>query len=200
LLFEDGQRAERCRRVRKTAGTIQTPWGAWLTLQGVKTLALRLAQHSANALTVARWLETRPGVRRVAYPFLESFPQVLLARRQQASGGGLVSFELEGGFEAARAFVTHLADPAHGACCHVAENLGAVETLLTHPATMTHGDLAPERRRALGIADGLLRLSVGLEDPEDLIRSLERAFDAAQRAARKDGPTVSAPVAVGVES
>jgi cystathionine beta-lyase/cystathionine gamma-synthase len=178
LLFADGDLARRAERVRKTAGTIQTPWNAWLTLQGVKTLHLRLQQHSANALELARWLEGRSEVERVAYPFLESFPQVALARRQQGAGGGLVSFELRGGLAAARAFIARLGDPGHGGLIHAAENLGAVETLITHPATMTHGDLAPARRRALGITEGLLRLSVGLEDPTDLKRALADALEA----------------------
>ena len=182
LLFEDEALARRCERVRKTTGSIQTPFAAWLTLQGVKTLSLRLQQHSANALALALYLEGQPAVKRVSYPFLDSFPQVLLARRQQASGGGLVSFELRGGLEAAGAFVAYLADPAHGTCIHAAENLGAVESLITHPATMTHGDLDPTRRRELGIADGLLRLSVGLEHWQDLRRDLAAALAASTSA------------------
>jgi len=176
LLVRDEELHEWLDRVRKTLGTIQTPFGAWLTLQGLKTLPLRLSRHEETALAVARWLEGRPEVERVRYPGLGTFPQRELARRQHANGtgGGLVSFELKAE-EAA-------ADSGTRACSflqalrdiRVAENLGAVETLATHPASMTHGDLDPDRRRRLGISDGLIRLSVGLEPPQELIEDLER--------------------------
>jgi cystathionine beta-lyase/cystathionine gamma-synthase len=164
--------------VRKTLGTIQTPLGAWLTLQGLKTLPVRLERHSRTALAVASWLEEQPEVRRVLYPGLPSFPQFELARRQglvrEDSGGGLVSFEVEDAPSFSRALRT----------IRVAENLGAVETLATHPASMTHGDLSPERRRRLGISDGLIRLSVGLESEEELVADLRRGFAALRRSAR----------------
>ena len=173
LLVDDGALAERLNFVRKTTGGIQTPWEAWLTLKGLKTLPLRMRQHSESAATVAEWLEQHPKVTRVAYPFLDSFPQQQLARRQQSSGGGMLSFEVEGGTEAAIAVMNSVS------LCTLAENLGAVESLITHPVSMTHGDVPPEEREAAGISDGLIRLSVGLEHPNDIIRDLEQALEAA---------------------
>ncbi|HSM12532.1 MAG TPA: PLP-dependent transferase, partial [Thermoanaerobaculia bacterium] len=131
-----------------------------------------MARHAESALAIARRLEGSPGVVRVLYPTLDSFPQRELSLRQQACGGGLVTFELEGGVEAARRFV--------GALRRItaAENLGAVESLITHPATMTHADLGAAERARRGIGDGLLRLSVGLEEPEDLVEDLERGLEA----------------------
>src|SRR4029078_8242864 len=119
---------------------------------------------------VARFLEAHPRVQSVAYPFLESFPQYELARRQQRSGGGLVTFEVEGGADAGVRVMTSVR------LCKLAENLGAVETLVTHPASMTHAAVPVEQREAPGITDGLVRLSVGLEDPADIIADLEQAL------------------------
>jgi len=185
LIVRDESLHERLDRVRKTLGTIQTPFGAWLTFQGLKTLPLRLARHSQSALAVARWLEGRSEVRHVLYPGLESFPQHELARRQglvaESGGGGMLAFELEDAdgdapdddaLARASRFLRALR------VIRVAENLGAIKTLATHPASMTHGDLAPERRARLGIGDGLIRLSIGLDPAEDLIADLERGFDA----------------------
>ncbi len=172
LVLRDEGLLERIDLVRKTTGSIQSPWEAWLTLKGLKTLTLRMERHSRSALEVATWLATRPEVQRVSYPFSASFAQHDLARRQQAAGGGIVSFELLGGVEAGKAFLAELE------LCHLAENLGAAETLITHPVTMTHADVDPEARRAVGITDGLIRLSVGLEAPEDLIADLAGALDA----------------------
>ena len=179
LVVWDPELHERLDRVRKTLGTIQTPFGAWLTLQGLKTLPVRLERHSRTALAVARWLQDRPEVSRVLHPGLASFPQHGLARRQrlvgEGRGGGLVAFEVE---EAPR-FLRALRR------IRVAENLGAVDTLATHPASMTHGDLTPQRRRRLGITEGLIRLSVGLEDEHELSADLERGFAALCRPSRE---------------
>lgn len=175
LVVRDPDLHERLDRVRKTLGTIQTPFGAWLTLQGLKTLAVRLDRHSRTALALAQWLKERPEVRGVLYPGLASFPQHGLARRQglvgEGRGGGLVSFEVQDAPRFLRALRT----------IRVAENLGAVDSLATHPASMTHGDLTPERRRRLGISDGLIRLSVGLEGEAELIADLERGLAALQQ-------------------
>jgi cystathionine beta-lyase/cystathionine gamma-synthase len=157
--------------VRKSIGTIQSPFEAWLTLRGLKTLALRLERAAASALEIARWLERQPQVARVAYPFLESFPQLELARRQQRSGGSIVACELAGGGQAAHALLERVQ------LWSLAENLGAAESLVTHPASMTHASLAPEERERLGVGDGLVRLSVGLEDPRDLLTDLEQALE-----------------------
>lgn len=179
VLVKDEELAERIRFVKNTGGGTQSPFEAWLTLKGLKTLELRLERHSRNALEVARFLERQPAVRSVAYPWLDSFPQHELARRQQRDGGGLLAFELEGGAEAGRRLMESLE------LCSLAENLGAAETLVTHPATMTHASVPEADRQRVGIHDGLVRLSVGLEDPRDLIADLAQALErAAQEACR----------------
>jgi cystathionine beta-lyase/cystathionine gamma-synthase len=155
---------------RNVTGTIQSPWNAWLTLQGVKTLPLRMERHTRNATAVASWLERHPRVTRLVYPGLPSFPQHELAQRQQKGGGALLAFEVEGGTEAGIRVMNALR------LCSLAENLGAAETLVTHPASMTHAAVPAEQRARTGITDGLVRLSVGLEDPADLIADLERAL------------------------
>jgi cystathionine beta-lyase/cystathionine gamma-synthase len=170
LITRDVDLDERLRFVKGTAGTTQAPWEAWLTLRGLKTLPLRLEKHSSNALEVAEFLETHPAVKSVSYPFLPSFPQYQLAQQQQSSGGGMVSFELHDGLEGGKEFLRHLKLFA------LAENLGAVESLVTHPATMTHGSVPVEQRHAAGISDGLIRLSVGLEASQDLIAELDWAL------------------------
>jgi cystathionine beta-lyase/cystathionine gamma-synthase len=172
LATPDRELLDRLALIRKTLGTIQSPFEAWLTLRGLSTLPVRLREQSAGALTVARWLQERSEVDRVLYPGLESFPQRQLAREQHRADGGIVSFELAGGIRAATQFLNAARLAA------LAENLGAVETIITHPASMTHSDIpAPDRAR-LGISDGLIRLSVGLEDPTDIIADLEQALAA----------------------
>jgi cystathionine beta-lyase/cystathionine gamma-synthase len=161
---------ERLRLVRKTLGCIQSPQESWLTLRGLKTLPLRLQQHSVNAQKVAEWLEQHPKVARVHYPGLASFPQFALARKQQSLPGGMLAFELKGGTDAGIQLMNTVR------LCLLAENLGAVETLITHPLSMTHGDVPREIRERTGITDGLVRLSVGLEDPADIIADLEGAL------------------------
>jgi cystathionine beta-lyase/cystathionine gamma-synthase len=156
---------------RNAIGAIQSPFPAWLTLQGVKTVGLRMAQHSANALQIARYLENHPRVTRILYPGLESFPQFELARKQQTAGGALIAFEVDGGVKAGIQLMNSLR------LCALAENLGSAETLVTHPASMTHADVPTAQRQAAGITDGLVRLSVGLEDPLDVIRDLSQALD-----------------------
>jgi len=170
---------ERLRYIRTTLGTIQTPFEAWLTLQGMKTLPLRMARHSENALTVARHLQQLLAVKTVSYPGLSSFPQHELAVRQQRRGGGMVTFELHGGLAAAVRLTRALR------LCSLAENLGSAETLVTHPATMTHHSIPATEREALGIGDGLIRLSVGLEDPEDIIADLSQAIAVASGTSRE---------------
>jgi cystathionine beta-lyase/cystathionine gamma-synthase len=163
---------ERLRLVRKTLGCIQSPQESWLTLRGLKTLPLRLQQHSTNAQKVAEWLERHPKVARVHFPGLSSFPQFALAQTQQALPGGMLAFELKGGADAGIQLMNTVR------LCLLAENLGAVETLITHPVSMTHGDVPREIRERTGITDGLVRLSVGLENPADIIADLESALTA----------------------
>ena len=170
LITNDPALHERFAFVRNATGVIQSPFPAWLTLQGVKTLGLRMKQHSENALRVARFLESHPRVTKLLYPGLESFPQFELARSQQTTGGALIAFEVEGGVNAGISLMNNVR------LCALAENLGAAETLITHPASMTHADVPADQRQAAGITDGLVRLSVGLEDPLDLIRDLEQAL------------------------
>lgn len=166
----DVELLERFRFVRKTLGTIQSPLESWLTLRGIKTLPARMKIHSDNALTVARWLEKHPAVNYVRYPGLDAFPQRELAERQQLVNGGMLSFELKGGTEVGTAVMNSVK------LCSLAENLGAAETLITHPVSMTHADVPVADREAAGITEGLVRLSVGLEDPADIIADLDRAF------------------------
>jgi cystathionine beta-lyase/cystathionine gamma-synthase len=170
IVTRDPALDERLRFVRNATGCSQSPLEAWLTQRGIKTLPLRMQRHCEGALSVAKWLECHPRVTWLAYPGLPSFPQAELAHRQQGAGGGMIAFEIEGGSEPAVALMSRVR------LCKLAENLGAVETLITHPATMTHGSLTPEERAAMGVSDGLVRLSVGLEDPEEIIEDLGRAL------------------------
>jgi cystathionine beta-lyase/cystathionine gamma-synthase len=135
LITSNQQLHDRFSFTRNAIGAIQSPFPAWLTLQGVKTVGLRMAQHSANALTIARFLESHPRVTRLLYPGLESFPQFNLARKQQKSGGALIAFEVEGGVAAGISLMNSVR------LCALAENLGSAETLITHPASMTHADV-----------------------------------------------------------
>ena len=149
-------------RFLRTAGPTLSPFNAWVILKGLETLRLRLEAQSESALKLARWLEAQPGVTRVFYPGLPSHPQHELAMRQQRRGGAVVSFEVEGGREAAWRVV----DATR--IISITGNLGDTKTTITHPASTTHGRIAPEARVAAGISDGLLRLAVGLEAVEDL--------------------------------
>jgi cystathionine beta-lyase/cystathionine gamma-synthase len=160
---------ERLRFFQKAIGAILSPFDSWLCLRGTKTLAVRMERHCRNAMEVAAWLAARPPVRAVHYPGLADHPQHALAARQMRGFGGMLAFDL-GDLEAAGRFLKHVR------LCALAESLGGVETIITHPATMTHASVPAEQRRAIGVTDGLVRISVGLEDPEDLIADLDNAF------------------------
>ena len=162
---------EAIRFIQNASGVIMSPWVAWLTLQGVKTLSIRMQRQSANARAVAEFLESHPRVAQVAYPGLTSFDQHDLARRQASGFGAMLWFEVQGGAAAGK----RLMDSVR--LCALAENLGSVETLITHPVTMTHADVDEAERKRVGITDGLVRLSVGLEDVQDLIDDLAQALD-----------------------
>lgn len=162
---------ERVRFVQNAGGVIMSPWVAWLTLQGTKTLSIRLDRQSANAQLLAEFLESHPKVVQVRYPGLESFPQHALAARQASGFGAMLWFEVQGGVAAGKKLMDSVR------LCTLAENLGSVETLITHPVTMTHADVEEAERRRVGITDGLVRLSVGLEDSEDLIADLAQALE-----------------------
>jgi cystathionine beta-lyase/cystathionine gamma-synthase len=162
---------DRVRYVMNAAGVIMSPWVAWLTLQGTKTLSIRMDRQSASAQAIAEFLEAHPKVATVRYPGLASFPQRALAKSQASGFGAMLWFEVEGGVAAGK----RLMDSVE--LCTLAENLGSVETLITHPVTMTHADVEEAERKRVGITDGLVRLSVGLEDVEDLIADLGAALD-----------------------
>lgn len=157
--------------VRNCLGSNMTPMVAFYTLQGVKTMSTRLEAQSANALKVAQFLETHPNVDRVCYPGLESFPQKELADRQASGHGSMLWFEVHGGVASGKKLMDTLQ------LWSLAENLGSVESLVTHSVTMTHADMPKEERLAAGITDGLVRLSAGLESAEDLIADLKQALD-----------------------
>jgi len=161
---------EKIRFIQNSTGTIMSPQVAWLTLQGTKTLSVRMERQCANAMEIARHLEKHPKVTRVMYPGIESFPQYELARRQATGFGAMLWFEVEGGVKAGKGLMDSVS------LCTLAENLGSVETLITHPVTMTHADVEEAERKRVGITDGLVRLSVGLEDVEDLIADLETSL------------------------
>ncbi len=171
VIVNDAALAERLRFIQNAAGAVLGPFDSWLVLRGVKTLALRMEQHSRNGLAVAEYLERHPRVKTVHYPGLRSHPQHELAQRQMRGPGGMLSFET-GSLENAKAVLKSVR------LCSLAESLGGVETLISHPASMTHASVPPERRRQLGITDGLVRLSVGIEDVDDLIADLDQALAA----------------------
>jgi len=154
----------------RTGGPSMSPFNAWVFLKGLETLGIRMRAHSENALALARWLEARSWVERVHYPGLASHPQHGLALSQQKSGGGIVSFELKGGKDAAWALIDSTR------MLSITANLGDTKTTITHPATTTHGRLTEAERAAAGIADGLVRIAVGLEDVGDIEDDLLRAF------------------------
>lgn len=155
---------------QKALGLQPSPFDAWLITRGQRTLALRMERHCANALELARWLETRRGVRSVCYPFLESHPQYALARRQMRGGSGMLIAEFDCPEEKALALCRRLR------LFTLAESLGGVESLVCHPATMTHAGVPAQVRHAVGISDGLIRFSVGIEDVADLRRDLDEAL------------------------
>lgn len=163
--------AEKMTFLQNSIGAIQGPFDSFMVLRGLKTLALRMERHSSNGLKMARFLEGREEIDRVYYPGLESHPQKALADRQMTGGaGGMVTAVLKGGLPAARRFLERVELFA------LAESLGGVESLIEHPAIMTHASIPPDRRAELGIDDGLVRFSVGVEDAEDLIADVEQAL------------------------
>ena len=173
-MTNDDALAERLRFVQNAAGGVPSPMDCYLVLRGLKTLAVRMERHAEGALRLARWLEGHAQVERVLYPGLPSHPQHALAARQQRGFGGMLAFVIRGGLPAARA----LLETVRVFAC--AESLGGVESLIEHPAIMTHASIPAAQRAALGIADGLIRVSVGLEHVDDLVADLEAGFSAAR--------------------
>ena len=156
--------------VQNSAGAILSPFDSWLVIRGTKTLALRMEQHDKSGRAVAAFLEEHPKVRKVYYPGSASHPQHALARRQQHGFGGMVAFDV-GSLAAARTVLESVK------LCTLAESLGGVETLISHPATMTHASVDVEKRERLGITDGLVRISVGIEDTDDIIADIDQALE-----------------------
>ena len=161
--------AEKIYFIQRSAGSGLAPMDCFLISRGIKTLAVRMLQHNANGLVVARHLDTHPKVQKVLYPGLTSHPQHEIARRQQKGPGGMLSFDL-GSLEAARRLLNHVK------LCALAESLGGVESLISLPALMTHASMPPEVRERVGITEGLVRLSVGIEDADDIIADLDQAL------------------------
>ena len=167
---DNAELAEQLAFLQNSIGGVQGPFDSFLAVRGLKTLHLRMQAHNANALALAEWLEGQAGVERVLYPGLPSHPQHELAKRQMQGFGGIISVYLYGGFEAAKRFCERLE------AFTLAESLGGVESLANHPAVMTHASVPAERRAEIGIGDNLVRLSVGIEDVEDLRVDLAQAL------------------------
>jgi len=169
---ENADLRDRLKFLQNAVGAISGPFDSFLALRGLKTLALRMERHCANGLKIARWLEAREDVRRVIYPGLESHPQHAVAKRQMHAFGGMLSVELDRDLAGTKRFLEHTRLFA------LAESLGGVESLIEHPALMTHGSIPAEKRAAIGISDSLVRLSAGIEDADDLIADLDQALAA----------------------
>ncbi len=170
VVGENADLAAKMKFLQNAIGSVAGPFDSFLALRGLKTLALRMERHCSNALTIARWLEGLSAVKRVIYPGLESHPQHALARRQMSAFGGIVTVELDGDLSATRRFLER---------CRLftlAESLGGVESLIEHPAIMTHASIPSEQRERIGISDSLVRLSVGIEDAGDLTADLAQAL------------------------
>tara|TARA_B100001750_G_scaffold239308_1_gene247167 strand:- start:23 stop:1177 length:1155 start_codon:yes stop_codon:yes gene_type:complete len=162
---------EEMKFVQKTIGAVPSPFDCWLTMLGAKTLHLRMLRHTENAQIIAEYLESHSKVAKVVYPGLPSHPQHEIAKRQMKGFSGMMCFELKGGIQAGKILMNSVE------LCALAESLGAVETMITHPASMTHAEVPEEERHARGLTDGLVRLSVGIEDPEDIVDDLKMALE-----------------------
>ena len=163
--------SEKLRFITKTIGACLSPFDSWLVLRGIKTLHIRMEQHQKNAKKIVEWLKTQKAVVSVYYPGLETHPGYEIAKKQMKDFGAMISFELKGGFEAGKTLLNNLK------LCSLAVSLGDTETLIQHPASMTHSPYTKEEREAAGITDGLVRLSVGLENVEDIIADLEQGLE-----------------------
>jgi cystathionine gamma-lyase/cystathionine beta-lyase/cystathionine gamma-lyase/homocysteine desulfhydrase len=165
------EHAEKLAFMQKAAGAIMSPFECWLVLRGVKSLAVRMEQHDKNGREVAAWLQKHKKVKKVLYPGLKNHPQYDLAKRQMTGFGSMITFET-GSFDNAQKMLRRVR------VCSLGESLGGVETLISHPATMTHAALGEEGRREIGLTDGMVRISVGIEDVEDIIADLDQALAA----------------------
>lgn len=175
VVREQNEIADRLGFLHNAVGAILSPFDSFLVLRGLKTLAIRMEAHSKNALAISQFLEKHPLVEKVLYPGLPSHPDFSLANKQMSLPGGMITFFLKGGIEESRIFLEH---------CHLfslAESLGGVESLIEHPAIMTHASIPAETRKKTGISDNLIRISLGIEDVNDLIADLENAFEALRK-------------------
>ncbi|MFU8805738.1 MAG: cystathionine gamma-synthase [Bradymonadaceae bacterium] len=171
VVTNDAAAADKLRFLQNSIGAVPGPMDCWLVLRGVKTLGVRMREHQKNAIEIAALLESHPAVSKVIYPGLESHPQHELAKKQMSGFGGMISFELAGGLEASRIFLESVR------IFSLAESLGGVESLIEHPAIMTHASVPKEVREEIGITDGLVRISVGIESVDDLVQDLAQALD-----------------------
>ncbi len=171
VLTDNDEIQDKLKFVQKSVGAVPSPFDCWLVTEGLKTLSLRMARHAANGMRVAEYLEAHAKVSRVIYPGLASHQRHEVAARQMENGfSGMISFELTGGIDAGTLLMNSVE------LCALAESLGSVETMITHPASMTHAEVPEEERRARGLGDGLVRLSVGIEDADDIVADLEQAL------------------------
>ncbi len=184
LVTGDESLCDRLRFIQNAIGSVMGPFDAYLVLRGIKTLGVRMARHNESGLRIAKWLEKRSEVERVVYPGLSSHPQHAVYKKQMTGGTGMITFFIKGGLDEARRFLEAVE------VFQLAESLGGVESLVDHPAIMTHASVPPEMRRELGISDTLIRLSVGVEDCDDLIADLERALAASAKGAKAAGATM----------
>jgi cystathionine beta-lyase len=186
VVTKDKELGDRIKFIQNASGAILSPFDSWLVIRGIETLPLRIKQHSANAAVIARFLELHPAVDKVFYPGLKTHPNHAIAAKQAKDFGGIVSFTLKNDTEeAATAFVTSTQ------YFKLAESLGGVKSLLCHPAQMTHKSIPADRRRAAGVADSLVRLSIGLEEVQDLVKDLEQAFERIARSTSTHSQTKS---------
>ena len=170
LITNKEELSEKLKFIQKSVGAVPSPFDCWLTLTGIKTLSVRMKRHCENAQAIAEFLESHSSVEKVTYPGLSSHPQHGIAKEQMDGFSGMISMELKNGIPAGISLMNNLK------LCSLAESLGSVETMITHPATMTHADVPKEERLARGLTDGLVRLSVGIEDKDDIIEDLDQAL------------------------
>ncbi|PKL77905.1 MAG: cystathionine gamma-synthase [Ignavibacteriae bacterium HGW-Ignavibacteriae-4] len=171
IMLNDDELAQKIHKLQNSIGPSQSPFDSWLVLRGVKTLGIRMKQHEKNAFEIARFLEQHPKVERVVYPGLESHPHHQIAKEQMSGYGGMITFFIKGGLDGARTFLENVD------LFVLAESLGGVESLIESPAIMTHASIPKAEREKIGLSDNLIRVSVGIEEVEDLIEDMKHAFD-----------------------
>ncbi|MGZ3809041.1 MAG: trans-sulfuration enzyme family protein, partial [Bacteriovorax sp.] len=172
IMLNDSEKHKELFKLQNSIGPCQSPFDSWLVLRGLKTLAIRMEAHQKNAMAIAQYLEKHPKVERVVYPGLKSHPQHAIAKKQMLGFGGMITFFLKGDIKKSNKFLSTVE------LFSLAESLGGVESLIEHPAIMTHASVPKKVRESIGLTDNLIRLSVGIENVQDLIEDLEQAFKA----------------------